>query len=64
MADTDTALGAAVERREGPDKVAGRARYAAEHTATGRAYGRPVPATIARGSVRSIDTPLRWDSPG
>ncbi|MEW2043275.1 hypothetical protein AB0885_40930 [Streptomyces sp. NPDC005534] len=28
MAPTDTVLGTAAERREGPDKVTGRARYA------------------------------------
>ncbi|MGW7610251.1 xanthine dehydrogenase family protein molybdopterin-binding subunit [Streptomyces sp. NPDC054766] len=55
MADHRTVLGTAVERREGRDKVTGLARYAAEHATTGRAHGWPVPASVARGSVRTID---------
>lgn len=64
MAPTDTVLGTAAERREGPDKVTGRARYAAEHTGAGHAYGRPVPATVASGSVRAIDTSPALAVPG
>ncbi|MFD5717874.1 xanthine dehydrogenase family protein molybdopterin-binding subunit [Streptomyces sp. NPDC127036] len=64
MAHTDTVLGTAAERREGPDKVRGRARYAAEHSTAGRAYGRPVPATVASGSVRAIDTAPALAVPG
>ncbi|MET7387069.1 xanthine dehydrogenase family protein molybdopterin-binding subunit [Streptomyces sp. NPDC005529] len=64
MAPTDTVLGTAAERREGPDKVTGRARYAAEHTGAGHAYGRPVPATVASGSVRAIDTSPAVAVPG
>jgi hypothetical protein len=56
MADTDTALGAPAERREGRDKVTGLARYAAEHTVSGRVHAWPVAAAVARGSVRAIDT--------
>ncbi|MCX5366984.1 xanthine dehydrogenase family protein molybdopterin-binding subunit [Streptomyces sp. NBC_00124] len=55
MADTDTALGAPAERREGRDKVTGLARYAAEHTVSGRVHAWPVAAAIASGSVRAID---------
>ena len=40
-------LGRPLARREGRDKVTGAARYAAEHTAPGCAYGWPVPATVA-----------------
>ncbi|MFD4558190.1 xanthine dehydrogenase family protein molybdopterin-binding subunit [Streptomyces sp. NPDC058469] len=56
MADTDTALGAPAERREGREKVTGMARYAAEHTVPGRVHAWPVTAAIARGAVRAIDT--------
>jgi len=56
MADTDTALGAPAERREGRDKVTGLARYAAERTISGRVHAWPVAAAIASGSVRAIDT--------
>jgi xanthine dehydrogenase YagR molybdenum-binding subunit len=64
MADTGTALGAPAERREGRDKVTGLARYAAEHTLPGRAHAWPVPAAIARGSVRAIDTTAALRLPG
>ncbi|KPI15227.1 Xanthine dehydrogenase [Actinobacteria bacterium OK006] len=64
MADTDTALGAPAERREGREKVTGLARYAAEHTVSGRAHAWPVAATIARGSVRVIDTTGALRLPG
>ncbi|MFJ9362256.1 xanthine dehydrogenase family protein molybdopterin-binding subunit [Streptomyces mirabilis] len=64
MADTDTALGTPAERREGREKVTGLARYAAEHTVSGRAHAWPVAATIARGSVRVIDTTGALRLPG
>lgn len=41
-------------RVEGPDKVSGRARYAAEYRPGDLAYVWPVPATIARGVVRAV----------
>ncbi|MFJ3222443.1 xanthine dehydrogenase family protein molybdopterin-binding subunit [Streptomyces sp. NPDC086783] len=64
MADTGTALGAPAERREGRDKVTGAARYAAEHPLPRRAHAWPVPATVAAGSVRAIDTAAALDVPG
>ncbi|MCX4426552.1 xanthine dehydrogenase family protein molybdopterin-binding subunit [Streptomyces mirabilis] len=64
MADTDTALGAPAERREGREKVTGLARYAAEHTVSGRVHAWPVAATIARGSVRVVDTTGALRLPG
>ena len=56
MSDTDTALGAPAERREGREKVTGTARYAAEHTVPGRVHAWPVTAAIACGAVSAIDT--------
>ncbi len=50
-----TVLGAGVPRLEGWDKTEGSARYAAEWTPPGCAYGRPVPATVARGRITGID---------
>lgn len=47
-------LGAPAVRREGRDKASGAARYAAEHTPEGCAYGWPVPATVARGRVAAV----------
>ncbi|MFF1650409.1 xanthine dehydrogenase family protein molybdopterin-binding subunit [Streptomyces sp. NPDC058240] len=54
MSQAPPPLGTPVVRREGRDKVTGTARYAAEHTPPGCLYGRPVPATIARGRVDAI----------
>ncbi|WP_367047884.1 xanthine dehydrogenase family protein molybdopterin-binding subunit [Streptomyces sp. Je 1-332] len=64
MPDTASALGAPAERREGPQKVAGAARYAAEHTPEGCAYAWPVPATVARGSVTAVDDTAARELPG
>ncbi|MER6186155.1 xanthine dehydrogenase family protein molybdopterin-binding subunit [Streptomyces sp. NPDC001652] len=64
MADTDTALGAPAERREGRDKVTGVARYAAEHTVSGRVHAWPVAAAVASGSVRVIDAAEALRLPG
>ncbi|MFF1380500.1 xanthine dehydrogenase family protein molybdopterin-binding subunit [Streptomyces sp. NPDC058308] len=64
MPDTVSALGAPTERREGPDKVAGAARYAAEHSPEGCAYAWPVPATVARGEVTAVDDEAALALPG
>ncbi|MFJ8825140.1 xanthine dehydrogenase family protein molybdopterin-binding subunit [Streptomyces sp. NPDC102467] len=64
MPDTVSALGSPAGRREGPAKVTGTARYAAEHTPTGCAYAWPVPATVARGSVTGIDDAEALALPG
>ncbi|MEV0123640.1 xanthine dehydrogenase family protein molybdopterin-binding subunit [Streptomyces sp. NPDC050703] len=64
MPDTTSALGAPTERREGPAKVTGAARYAAEHLPDGLAYAWPVPATIARGEVTAVDDTAARAVPG
>ncbi|MEU1131963.1 xanthine dehydrogenase family protein molybdopterin-binding subunit [Streptomyces sp. NPDC005900] len=64
MPDTSSALGAPTERREGPAKVTGTARYAAEHTPDGCAYAWPVPATVARGKVTVVDDTAALALPG
>ncbi|MGW5738421.1 MULTISPECIES: xanthine dehydrogenase family protein molybdopterin-binding subunit [Streptomyces] len=64
MPDTASALGAPAERREGPQKVTGAARYAAEHTPEGCAYAWPVPATVARGTVSAVDDTAARELPG
>ncbi|MEU1012836.1 xanthine dehydrogenase family protein molybdopterin-binding subunit [Streptomyces sp. NPDC005890] len=61
---TGTALGAPAERREGRQKVTGAARYAAEYTLPGRAHAWPVPAAVARGRVRAVDTAAALALPG
>ncbi|MBO4256845.1 xanthine dehydrogenase family protein molybdopterin-binding subunit [Streptomyces griseorubiginosus] len=58
------ALGAPAERREGLQKITGSARYAAEHVPDGRAYAWPVPATVARGTVRAVDASAALRQPG
>ncbi|CAM5561914.1 MULTISPECIES: xanthine dehydrogenase family protein molybdopterin-binding subunit [Streptomyces] len=64
MTDTTPELGTGVPRREGRDKVAGAARYAAEYAPPGRAHAWPVPATVAAGSVRSVDDTAALALPG
>ncbi|MEU5950983.1 xanthine dehydrogenase family protein molybdopterin-binding subunit [Streptomyces sp. NPDC047525] len=64
MPDTASTLGAPAERREGPQKVTGTARYAAEHTPEGCAYAWPVPATVARGAVSAVDATAALAVPG
>jgi len=49
------AVGAALDRLEGPDKVRGVARYAAEQPVDRPVYLYPVQATIATGRVIAVD---------
>jgi xanthine dehydrogenase YagR molybdenum-binding subunit len=64
MADVPAALGAPVVRREGPDKVTGRARYAVEHRLPGLAHAWPVTARVASGRVLRIDASPALATPG
>jgi xanthine dehydrogenase YagR molybdenum-binding subunit len=65
MATTSTqAVGAAMSRVEGREKVTGAAQYAFEHHPDGMAYAWIVQATIARGAVRSVDTEGALAVPG
>ena len=50
------AIGAPQTRVDGPLKVTGGARYAADWVVPGLAYGYIVESTIANGRVRSLDT--------
>ncbi|PRH80331.1 xanthine dehydrogenase [Streptomyces solincola] len=47
-------MGAAVPRREAPDKVTGRARYTGDVALPGLAYVAVVPAAIAHGRVTAV----------
>lgn len=60
----ERALGSAAVRIEGPAKVAGTARYAAEHTPPGCLYAWAVPASVARGRIASFDTTAALAEPG
>lgn len=58
------ALGAARSRRDGPEKVRGEARFAAEHRFEAMAYGALVYSTIARGTIAAMDTSAATEAPG
>jgi xanthine dehydrogenase YagR molybdenum-binding subunit len=58
------ALGKGIDRVDGRLKVTGAAKYAADHTADGLAYGVPVVSTIARGRVKTIDSRRAEQHPG
>jgi xanthine dehydrogenase YagR molybdenum-binding subunit len=55
---------AGATRVEGPDKVTGRARYAAEYPVEDLAYGYPVQSAIASGRITGIDTTGALAVPG
>ena len=50
-----TAVGAPVDRLEGREKVSGEATYAVEYEVERPAYAAILVATVARGSIRSVD---------
>ena len=56
-----TTVGRSVPRREGADKVTGRARYTDDITVPGAWYGRTIRSTIARGTIRSITLDPAFD---
>jgi xanthine dehydrogenase YagR molybdenum-binding subunit len=49
------AVGAAMPRVEGHEKVSGEARYAVEHDIEGVAHASLVQSTVAKGEVRAVD---------
>ena len=62
--DVRRSVGESVTRLEGRDKVAGRARYAADIPLDQLAYGWIVGATVARGRVAAIDVDAAMAQPG
>ena len=44
------------ERVDGADKVTGKAKYTAEYNLPNMAYGVFVTSTIAKGTIKNIDT--------
>ena len=54
MSDTSAAVGRPVLRREGGDKVTGRARYTDDLIVEGAWYGKTIRSGVARGRIRSI----------
>jgi CO/xanthine dehydrogenase Mo-binding subunit len=59
-----TTVGRSVARREGADKVLGRARYTDDLVVPGAWYGKTIRSTIARGRIRAIsfDPVFDWSS--
>jgi CO/xanthine dehydrogenase Mo-binding subunit len=56
-----TTVGRSVPRREGADKVTGRARYTDDIAVPGAWYGRTVRSTIARGTIRTLTLDPAFD---
>jgi xanthine dehydrogenase YagR molybdenum-binding subunit len=59
-----SAIGAALDRIEGREKVTGAAKYAYEYDHDGVAYAAIVQATIAKGEIRSLDATDALALPG
>ena len=59
-----TAMGRPVSRVDGPAKVKGAARFAAEVPVEGLTYATIVSSTIARGSIETLDTAAARTAPG
>jgi CO/xanthine dehydrogenase Mo-binding subunit len=64
MTLTVRAVGAALDRIDGPDKVRGTATYAFEQLVDHPAYVYPVQATIAVGRITGVDTSAATAVPG
>src|SRR6185503_4251638 len=61
---TTAYVGEAISRVDGRAKVTGRATYAGEPTVANLVYGYVVSGTIAKGTIRSIDTASALGVPG
>ena len=64
MPNTEPYVGRATSRVDGPAKVTGAAKYAAEYPAPDLAYGIVVSGAIARGKITVIDTSAALAVPG
>jgi xanthine dehydrogenase YagR molybdenum-binding subunit len=61
---TASPLGRPVDRIDGPLKVTGAARYAADHLPNGLAYGYLVTSTVGLGAIVAMDTAPALAAPG
>lgn len=57
-------IGVSLPRIDGPEKLSGAAKYAADNHLPGMAYAYGVFSTVASGRVRSIDTRQAGEMPG
>ncbi|HCL14172.1 MAG TPA: hypothetical protein DIC61_02835, partial [Pseudomonas sp.] len=64
MNSANSPLGKPLDRVDGPLKVTGKARYAAEAEVPGLLYGAVVSSSIARGRVTRIDAAAAEALPG
>ena len=64
LATEEGEIGRPRDRLDGPAKVAGAIRYAAEYEAANIAYAVAVGSTIARGRIAAIDTSMAAAAPG
>ncbi|SFH81729.1 xanthine dehydrogenase family protein molybdopterin-binding subunit [Halpernia frigidisoli] len=62
--EKETVIGKPLDRIDGPLKVSGTAKYAAEFNQKNMAYAFPVRSTIASGSISSIDISEAKKAPG
>ncbi len=62
MSNTTVTVGRSVPRREGGDKVTGRARYTDDLAIPGAWFGKTIRSTVPRGRIRSIrlDPAFDW----
>src|ERR1044072_8485607 len=63
LTSTNT-IGKPVSRVDGPAKVTGQAKYAAEFNVPDLAHGVAVPSAIAKGRIKSIDRSAALAVPG
>lgn len=64
MSSLPHSTGQALDRVDGPAKVTGQARYAAEYPAADLLHGSVVSSDVARGRVRGIDCAAALAVPG
>jgi xanthine dehydrogenase YagR molybdenum-binding subunit len=57
-------IGRPIPRIDGPLKVSGTATYTSDHNFPGMLYAVPVPSTIAKGSIATLDTSAAEKMPG
>jgi len=57
-------VGRPIPRVDGPLKVSGTATYTSDHNFPGMLYAVPVPSTIAKGTIATLDTSAAEKMPG